>query len=58
MKNDLITLGELRAMLNAYPDDYYVSFGDRYLAKVDDHDTDVVMFQWITQEEHDYLRGR
>ena len=40
-------MAELKSMIEIYGDDYYVDFGDRFLAKVDDHDTDVVYFQWI-----------
>jgi hypothetical protein len=50
---ELITVGELRSMLACYTDDYLISFGDRYLAKVDNNDTQVVGFQWITKDDYE-----
>lgn len=43
----LMSIGELKSMLEIYGNEYYVDFGDRFLTKVDDHDTNVVSFQWI-----------
>lgn len=50
----LMSMAELKSMLSIYEDEYLVDFGDRYLAKIDNHDTNVVLFQWITVEEDEW----
>jgi hypothetical protein len=51
MSRDLMTLGYLRKLLENYPDSYYIDFGDKWLTKVDDHDTDVLFCEWLDYDE-------
>jgi len=52
---NLMTLGELREKLKIYGDEFYISFGDKYLTRVDNRDTDIIFCEWISIEESDYL---